>query len=418
LAPGERAKDKRRARLCGHACKSEDADYCRDCFDGRRQEIVEAKSPATPGQDSFVSTGDTAEVGKMTPEHVRTLADLVRVCQIDTSEWLVERWVANKWEVGTKDADGNVHTTPLFQVKAWLKRNRPLLDAKAEIAALVADAKKGMPKLAPAICKARKKSRVMLELNIADLHVGKLAWGNETGHGNYDSDIAEALHDRAVETILSRSSAYAPDEILIVTGNDLLHVDGRSNMTTGGTAQDTDSRYYKMFLSTRRMMSRMIDRCRSMASVRVSMVPGNHDRDSVWHLGDSLSCLYDKTSGVSIDNSASLRKYVEFGKVMLLLTHGNRGKAQDFPLLMATEQPEMFGRTVFREVHTGHLHQTRVQEHHGVRVRILPSLSGIDAWHAEYAFTGNIRAAESFVWSADEGLIATACFNAPVERAS
>lgn len=402
------------ASKCGHP-STIPGKYCRACYDKRRTEIEGQKVNQAPpsGSASLSVKGDTAEVGRMTPENVRTLADLVRVCEIDTSEWIVERWIANKWEMGAKDNDGNIVTTPLYQVKAWLVRNKAVIQARTEIAALIADAKAGMPKLPPMPAVKRAASGLMLEINVADLHVGKLGWGAETGHGNYDSREAEREHDHAVETLLARCQGYTFERILIVLGNDLIHVDGRANATTAGTQQDTDSRYYKLFLSVRRMATRMIDRCRARAAhVDVAMVPGNHDRDSVWHLGDSLACLYEQIPSVTIDNAPTQRKYIEFGKVMLLLTHGHLGKRDDYPLLMATEQPAMFGRTLYREAHTGHLHQTRVQEHHGVRVRILPALSGVDAWHAENGYVGNIRAAEAFVWSKDEGLVSTVYYNA------
>jgi predicted phosphodiesterase len=379
----------------------------------RRGDPARAKAAPTQ-EESFEVNGDAAEIKTTTPTRVQSLDDLVRVCSIDTATWEVERWICNKWEMGSKDAEGNATTTPLFQIKAWLKRRVVIIAARDEIAALMADAKTRLPKLA-ATAPRRKAGGYMLEIDVADLHNGKLAWGAETGHGNYDTGMAEQLHDRAVAALLERTSGYALDEILIVLGNDLLHVDSRANMTTAGTVQDTDSRYYKVFLSTRRMAQRTIDRCRQRAKVRVVMVPGNHDRDSVWHLGDSLECAYHACPDVTIDNTPTQRKYVEFGKVMLMLTHGDKGKRQDYPLLMATEQAEMFGRTKYREAHTGHLHQTRVQEWHGVRVRILPSLAGTDAWHAENTYTGNLRAAEAFVWSKDEGLVATAFYNVPCE---
>lgn len=377
-----------------------------------------AQQSAQAAADTFSTAGNEATVSRVTPVRVKSLADLIRVCEIDTSEWEVERYVCNKWEtaakVGPQDT-AEVEVTPLYQVKAWLKRKVALLAARAEVEALLAEARKGLPKIASVVQKA-PKSGYMLELNIADLHNGKLAWSGETGHESYDTRIAESIHDAAVEALLQRTSAYQFDEIVIAVGNDLLHVDSRSNTTTAGTPQDTDSRYYKVFLSTRRMTQRAIERCRRLAKVRVVMVPGNHDRDSVWHLGDSLSCVYDGCKDVVIDNAPTQRKYVEFGKVLLMLTHGDKGKRADYPLLMATEQPERFGRTLFREAHTGHLHQTQVQEWHGVRVRILPSLAGVDAWHADNTFTGNIRAAEAFIWSASEGLVGTAYYTVPAGK--
>ncbi len=81
-----------------------------------------------------------------------------------------------------------------------------------------------------------------------------------------------------------------------------------------------------------------------------------------------------------------------------MLTHGDKGRKQDYPLLMATEEPKMFGETLYREAHTGHIHQIQTQEHHGVRVRVSPALCAADAWHAENMYVGNQRAAEAFVW--------------------
>ena len=38
---------------------------------------------------------------------------------------------------------------------------------------------------------------------------------------------------------------------------------------------------------------------------------------------------------------------------MLMFTHGDKEKPADMPLIMATEQPEMFARAKHHEVHCG-----------------------------------------------------------------
>jgi hypothetical protein len=96
---------------------------------------------------------------------------------------------------------------------------------------------------------------------------------------------------------------------------------------------------------------------------------------------------------------------------MLMFCHGDGGKRDDYALLMATEKPEMFGRTKFREAHIGHTHQTRLEEKHGVRVRVIPSLSPADDWHSENGFVGNLRSAEAYFWNKKEGLVGTAIYN-------
>lgn len=374
--------------------------------------------------DSRTFTDSACEITKTTTQRVRTLQDLIRICEIDTDEWEVERYVCNKWDmgsvpraVGSGESWSRPSTEPvvteLYQVKVWLKRKVAIVAARAEIAALLADAKRQMP-LRPQSPRGKiTPTHNMLEISIPDLHVGKLAWAKETGWENYDTRTAERIHDDALDALLNRTDSHRFEHVLFIVGNDLLHSDTKAGTTTAGTVLDTDSRFQKSFSIVRRMIVRAIDRAREIAPVHVLMVPGNHDTLAVWHLGDSLECYYHRDDLVSIDNAPTMRKYHQFGKVMLMFTHGNKGKLQDYPLLMAAEQPKMFGETLHREAHTGDKHHLKVQEYRGIKVRISPALCPPDAWHAEHQFVGSARSAEAFVWQREEGLIGTAYYTVP-----
>lgn len=366
-----------------------------------------------------------------TPIH--TLEQLIEHCKVDLEVWEVERFVCNKWEVGMRPAAiteyatnrrgkkypawtrevGDPMVIPLFQVKAFLKKRTNIVDAKAEIEALKKLA--AVNPTPPAVNrKLRKPTGNMLEINIPDHHFGKLAWGTETGGPHYDVKISKALFHKALDNLLVRVDSFEFDEVIFVVGNDLLNSDDLESKTTKGTIVSTDGRYQKTFTIVRDVMIESIEKLRQLApKVKVIMVSGNHDQLSVWHLGDSLECWFRNYEDVQIDNSPKYRKYHQFGKVMLLLTHGDKGSRADFPLLMATEQPKMFGATLFREAHTGHRHMTKVDEKHGVRVRILPALSPPDDWMAENAFVRQQRSSEAYVWNADEGLITIALFTEP-----
>ncbi|MCR4375658.1 MAG: hypothetical protein NUW22_12495 [Acidobacteria bacterium] len=394
--------------------------FCRTCFDTRRMDCVEAIASGPPDTSAGIPSasmtvhGDAAEVSRTTQVHVRTLADLVRVCEIDTDEWIIERWVANKWEVGTKAPDGTVSTTPLFQVKAWLKRNAPIIETKAILADLVADAKK---QIAPRPAVTRQPSGPhMLEISIPDLHLGKLAWAPETGGANYDSKIAADLFLKALDALIARTAAFKFERVVFPAGNDFFHADTKQGTTTSGTPLDTDSRFHKTFLLGRRLMADAIERLRPIAPVTVVIVPGNHDALSAFHLGDSLACLYHNTPDVTVMNDPIPRKYVHYGQSLLLYTHSDKGKRSSLPLLMATERPREFGASQFREAHVGHTHEFKVQELMGVRVRVSPALCSADAWHSENHFVGNLRSAEALVWSRDEGNVAVATYTVPEKR--
>lgn len=375
--------------------------------------------------ESVSVSDDRCEITKTTNRRVRSLDDLIRVCEIDTGTWAVERYVCNKWDMGSVPrATGSDEAgwkrptavpvvTELYQVKVWLKRKGAVIAARNEIADLLRNAKRLAPSLERATRAARPAAGNILELSIPDLHLGKLAWGKETGWENYDAKIAATVFEDALGALIQRTRGHRFDYVLFPVGNDLLNADNREDSTTAGTAQDVDARFQKTFGIARRMITDAIHRLRVIAPVRVVMVPGNHDTLSVWHLGDSLECLFHKCPDVTIDNAPTMRKYHQFGKVMLMFTHGDKGKRLDYPLLMATEQPQMFGATVHREAHTGHIHQVRTEEQHGVKVRISPALCPPDAWHAERAFVGATRGAEAFVWHREDGLIATAHYTVP-----
>jgi hypothetical protein len=70
---------------------------------------------------------------------IHTLEELVEYCRIDLDVWEVERWIANKWEMASKHPQtGDVTVTPLYQVKATLRRKafKDLAAANADNAKL------------------------------------------------------------------------------------------------------------------------------------------------------------------------------------------------------------------------------------------------------------------------------------------
>lgn len=374
----------------------------RDTLQGRHDKAkAQGYKPGQHHTQTAVSgAGDGRTVSATTDKDIRTLDQLIAACDIDTDEWAVDRYVCNKW--GEQ-----------WQVKAWLSRRVHVLTAREELEAL----KRAAPKVGRIVAKPKvppADASYLLELSPVDFHLGKLAWDDETRGENYDATIAERLFREAMGTLVQRTKGYRFSRVLVVLGNDMFHIDSRAGTTTAGTQMDYDGRYPRNFIVMRKLAVWLLTwLAQEVAPVTCLIVPGNHDQMSAWHLGDSLECWFKDEPSVTIDNAPTQRKYYEHGKVMLLFTHGDKGKRSDYPLLMATEEPEMFGRTAYREIHTGHFHQTKVEEKHGIRVRILPSLTSEDAWHSDNHYTGNIRASEAFVWHPSMGLVGTALYTVP-----
>jgi hypothetical protein len=327
--------------------------------------------------------------------------DVIKYCKVDLSVWELDRFRAK--DVSKDDEQK-------FQISAFFKKRKNIIEIQKEIQALknLAESHSIEPDKE---YDYSSDSGNMLEINIPDVHFGKLAWPDETGYEPYDIKIASVMYQRAVRALIDRTKGTKYEQVLYVIGNDMLNADDLEGRTTSGTQVTNDARYHKVFSVVRTTVIWAIEELRKIAPIKVLVVAGNHDQLSSWHLGDSVQCYFHAYKDVIVENSPRQRKYHEFGTVMLGFTHGDKGSLEDYPLLMATEQPEMFGRTKFREMHTGHTHRTKLDEKHGVRVRVLPALCPADDWHSENSYVGNLRNAEAYTWSRKEGLTGITIFN-------
>lgn len=372
---------------------------------------------AQPSQQNAESNEYTADSWNISIPKTRisTLEQLVEHSKIDLEIWSVDKLIINSWEVGAKvgkDDETRLHVEPLFQIKAFLKKKVAVVEARDEIEKLRKEALKYSPKFTGFTPKEPNGSGMAVELSVFDHHFGALIWGEETGGADWDNSIAMQTWKDAFESLVNRTRGYHPEMAVIPLGNDQQNADNRSGSTENLTPQSMDSRYQKVFTKSKEASKWVIDKALvEYGRVHVPIIPGNHDPLASWHLGDYLTTWYRNCPGVTIDNSVPHRKWWEHGTVMLMWEHGNKGKLPDYDRIMASERPEMWGRTRWREAHTGHIHHKRVIEEKGATIRSLSSLRPACAWSAENHHTGSIRAAEAFVWSKTEGLIGQATYS-------
>lgn len=369
-------------------------------------------APAQPAAEPerIERTDDSIKVS-LPATRIHTLEQLLAYCEVDQDVWEVKEFDCNKWEVGSKSEDGIV-VEPLFQIKARLRRRKDISDAVAIIERLEARAAAFAPVYPQLIFRDRKRSGNMLEIALPDIHHGKLAWGDETGWEHFDLKESNRSFRDAYTALIDRTRSFSPESITIVLGNDQNHTDNKIGTTTAGTPQDSDSRYWKACEVSTDASIWAIETAMTLAEkVRVVIVPGNHDYTTSWHIGRTLSAWFRNCPSVDVDCRPLARKYIEHGTVMLCWTHGNEVKLDKLPLIMAQEQPAMWGRCQWKEIHTGDKHQRQLSEYCGVAVRILPSLCPPDAWHSSKGYVGNIRMGEAYVWNESEGLVGTAVYS-------
>lgn len=390
------------------------ADNARPVPEAEPVDSPSPSAPLLPESNQYDEKAGTWEASRVSDVRIHTLGDLLAFFQVDTSVWDVETWTANKWEVGAKNAARELVVSPLFQVKARFRKKKQTIAVRAEIEAMREEARAFAPSYPP-VSRDNPRWREcphLLEIAIHDLHMGKLAWAEETGE-NYDLKIAQTLFMESVDHLLMRARSYNIERIVFPVGNDLLHVDTPANATTGGTLQDVDSRYHKIFRTTRQMLVAGIEWMREVAPVDVVIVPGNHDSLSAFSLGDSLECWFHKCDDVRVDNRARLRKVYSWEQCAILFTHGDKEKHDRLPGIFSAEFSEVWGKAMAREVHVGHLHQEILKPFPGCAVRFLPSLSAADAWHSAKGFVEQPRRSEALVWHPTLGVVSTHYYTVP-----
>lgn len=368
-----------------------------------------APAPKPELTETQTKTSDTWDIS-LPRTRICTEAELVEKYQIDTDLWQIYLFEVKVWELGAKGPDGNIITETLHSTRARMRLRPAIADAKAELQRIIAESRSQIVP-PPPVFHLRPAKGVLYVPSIYDHHFGKLCWGAETLGGDYDLGIAKDLYFEAVHALIAKAQLYPIDSLLFVVGNDLLHTDNLQGTTTGGTPQDRDGRYQKVFTETRLVITHALRILREVAPVQVLTIPGNHDFLSTFCIGEALACTFDADPHVSIDNGPQSRKYREYGLNLLGFQHGNKRRLRDLPLEMASDVPQMWGRTHWREIHTGDKHHEQYDEYQGVKVRIIPSLCTADAWHSQNGWTHSTRSAVGFIYDREEGLVGTTSHN-------
>lgn len=341
----------------------------------------------------IVSPGSTPETLAI-KEVGGSLDEVLSKCEIDKNNWNVD-------DFNVKELSGGK-----FLWNVYFKKSKNCQDVKDLLKNIIP---------APFVEKRTyedKENSLLAELNLADFHIGKLCWQDETGN-NYDIKTAIKIFRDAIDYKIFQLKKYPIERILFPVGNDFFQVDNLQNTTTAGTQQDVDSRYGKMFRDGTKLIIETIERLQAIAPVDVLVTAGNHDKLSIFFLGEILEIYYQNNPNVTVDTSLLPRKYYKYGKNLLGFTHGNDIKLIDLPMIMAVESPKWWGETKYRFVKCGHFHHQKMilNEVSGIVVEIMPSLSGTDSWHKNKGYTGNIRSAITALYDKEMGLVGKIYFN-------
>ena len=245
----------------------------------------------------------------------------------------------------------------------------------------------------------------LLVIDPADIHISKLARALETGD-EYNHDIAFQRVKEAVIGLISRSSGYSINKVLFVMGNDILHVDNKSNTTTGGTPQDVSLMWYDAFKMAQKLLIECIELLVQVAPVHVLYNPSNHDMTSGFYLAQVIEAWFSKSKEIAFDITPAHRKYFRYYNNLIGTTHGDGAKDVDLPMLMAHESKD-WTECKHKYFYTHHIHHKKSRDYMSVNVESMRSPSGADSWHHRHAFQHAPKGIDAFIHHPLHGRIST-----------
>jgi hypothetical protein len=254
--------------------------------------------------------------------------------------------------------------------------------------------------------KPDEDARYMYEINISDLHLGKFACDFETGE-ELNSELATKRFWKIIDQECQNIERYNNkiEKILFVWSNDFFNSDGISNSTTSGTAQDTDTKWQKLFLDGINLLVRAIDQLSMYAPVKTFYIASNHSRQTDYYAICYLFAWFRNYENVEIDITPHTRHYERYGVNLIGFAHSYYEKKQNLPYLMSVEKPNDWSKSTYREFHLAHYHSEKVEEKAGIIFRWLPSVTGYDTWTTDSGYIGAIKRSYSFIYDKNKGLI-------------
>jgi hypothetical protein len=285
----------------------------------------------------------------------------------------------------------------------WVKYEKKQVDYFDVKEKIIEELKQYSP-VYPVIKRIESEDGHLMVVDPADIHIGKLCRAFETGD-EYNTEIAVNRVIEGVNGLISKSKGFKIDKVLLIIGNDILHIDTPKRTTTSGTPQDTCGMWYDNFLSAKNLYVKVIELLLQVADVDIHYNPSNHDYTNGFFLADTLKSWFSKCKQITFNTDISHRKYYRYGNSLIGTTHGDGAKESDLPLLMAQESKD-WSECKHRYFYIHHIHHKKSKDYGSVCVESLRSPSGTDSWHHRNGYQHSPKSVEMFIHSKNDGQIA------------
>ena len=247
-------------------------------------------------------------------------------------------------------------------------------------------------------------------LPLYDVHWGMAAWGAETGHDDYDLELATDDLMLGMEAVLS--IAPQAKRCVLLLGGDLLHADDNKAQTPGNHHPlDVSARMFKVTDSAIAIIKYAVTRAlEHHDEVVIKVLRGNHDPNSHRAIAFALREWCRDNDRITIDMDPREIFMMQWGRAAIFGQHGDKMKPINLALKLS-DICSFWSECRHRYAYTGHLHSLSAERIGGLNWERLEPFAPSDVYGSSWV---NRRAMKIDTYHKMRGRIATAID--PLER--
>jgi hypothetical protein len=301
------------------------------------------------------------------------------------------------------------HVDKEGNVSGWVIANRDKEDSFNAMKEAWEEICADIPKIELTPAPKGTMSKLLCDYTIGDNHTGLYAWAEEAGD-DWDLEKSVDILRKAMNHLVYHSPAAETAHILDV--GDFFHADNASNETShSGNKLDVDGRYAKVLRAgIQCVVDLILLALQKHKKVLYRSVIGNHNEHSAIMMNEAIRQRFYDEPRLEVLDKAAHHHYYQFGVNLLADTHGHTAKADNLPLLMAVDQPDMWAGTTNRVWRTGHVHHLSQKEYGGCTVITYRTLAPKDAWHKASGYESN-REMQCTVYHRNRGRVGASFVN-------
>lgn len=198
-----------------------------------------------------------------------------------------------------------------------------------------------------------------------DVHLELHAAANVSGE---ESNLQIAV--KRLKTNMATLMARTPNsgKGIIINGGDFTEADNDLNQTPKSkNPLDVSARNYNAVDASVEVIDSLIQMAlQKHKTVEYYSVPGNHDPNNWVTIMFALYNRYRDNPRVRIEKSPLEFSIIQFGKVLIVIHHGDKRAIKDLIMFFTAEYPQVWSGSKYRYLWTGHNHHLKAEDFPGM----------------------------------------------------